>query len=128
MGTLVSLANMGFLFTQLAIHRVLDRAISRVLDHLGDSSPEESAPSPTVDPLPDPPTENPRPVPIRRPRRPVGISNRPLEEELRSQARVPPRGMALGETDPLLLPRPDQHPAPRDPAPKRRRARYPMPE
>jgi hypothetical protein len=61
----------------------------------------------------------------RRPRRPAGISNRPIEEELRSQAELPPPGTKKGETEPALPPRPDVHPPPRDPAPKRRRAKDP---
>jgi hypothetical protein len=130
MGSLISLANMGFLLTRLAINRALDRAISHALDHLSRFSPTQpTAPFPTAgEPLSQPPSTSPRSQPPRRPGRPAGISNRPLEEELRSQARVLPRGTALGETDPLLLPRPDQHPAPKDPSPKRRRAKYPMPE
>lgn len=64
----------------------------------------------------------------KRGRRSAGISNRPLEEEQRSQARVPPAGTARGESEPVLRPRPGEHPPPRDPARKRRRARYPMPE
>jgi hypothetical protein len=130
LGSLLSLANMGLLLARLAINRALDRAISRALDHLPPVSPEQPAPHPSSagDAPPYPSSPSPRSQPPRRPRRPVGISNRPLAEELRSQAKVPPRGTALGETDPLLLPRPDQHPAPRDPAPKRRRAKYPMAE
>jgi hypothetical protein len=130
-GSLVSLANMGLLHARLAINHALDRAISRALDHLDHVAPEEPAPQPfsaAGAAVSHPPPPIPRSQPPRRPRRPVGISNRPLAEELRSQAKVPPRGTALGETDPLLLPRPDQHPAPRNPAPKRRRARYPMAE
>jgi hypothetical protein len=58
----------------------------------------------------------------------VGISNHPIEEELESQARVPPKGTRQGETDPALPPRPGKHAPPRDPAPKQRRAKYPMPD
>ena len=77
-----------------------------------------------------------RAMPTRRSRksnsvpahRPAGISNHPVEEELESQAHVPPRGTKRGEAEPVLRPRPDEHPAPRDPAPKRRKPKYPMPE
>jgi hypothetical protein len=63
-----------------------------------------------------------------RARRPAGISNRPIEEELRSQAELPPPGTRKGETDPALPPRPGVHPPPRDPAPKQRRAKHPPPD
>jgi hypothetical protein len=63
-----------------------------------------------------------------RARRPAGISNRPIEEELRSQAELPPPGTRKGETEPALPARPGEHPPPRDPAPKRRRAKHPLPE
>jgi hypothetical protein len=63
-----------------------------------------------------------------RPRRPAGISNHPIEEELESQSHVAPRGTRRGETEPALRPRPDEHPPPRAPAPKQRKAKYPRPE
>jgi hypothetical protein len=55
----------------------------------------------------------------RRGRRPAGIGNRPVEEELAEQEHLPPRGTARGESDPVLPPRPGAHAPPRDPAPKR---------
>ena len=61
-------------------------------------------------------------------RKAAGISNHPIEEELESQAHVAPPGTKRGETDRALRPRPDEHPAPRDPAPRRRKPKYPMPE
>lgn len=62
------------------------------------------------------------------PRRSSGITSRPLEEEQREQEEVPPPGTAKGGTDPALLPRPGEKPAPRNPAPQRGDSRDPNPE
>jgi hypothetical protein len=124
---MLELARIGVLLTRLAIIRALERAINGAIGWAGSpAEQEESASFQTADsPAYRRASTRPHSQSPRRTRHPVGISNRPLEEELRSQARVPPRGAALGETDPLLLPRPDQHPAPRDAAPKLRRGKYP---
>jgi len=47
--------------------------------------------------------------------RPVGISNRPLDNEQPAQEHLPPRGTARGEADPALPPRPGEAPPPADP-------------
>jgi hypothetical protein len=60
--------------------------------------------------------------------RPAGISNRPLDEERRAQEHLPPRRTAQGETEEALRPRPEEHRAPRDPAPKQTDPKSPRPD